>query len=647
MAQVALYVLMLFTLCVQTAWGGEERPAPPRILHQEVPPDDPGSLIKRFVDPLMRTSTAGNDFGLDSDREHADSAALVVTPETPVYVRAGSGGPRRPLGDNFILLNGRVFMNYDSPQDPDKLPRLCIRPIDDGTRIPWLARIVLTPRSSISWDSGSVEVSIDAPSIFLPELSVTGVILEGRKIPFRMRRLMGNGSFEVSVSLHPADLGWTQGGVNNPATLFIAGEVHLMQYDAINARSFPNLAEMKVPESLSGLSKLVRGRDYANDVEKEQIEALARGIIGPERNVMTIVRRIDLHVATTLRYFRNSMLRSPMQVVAEGLGDCDDFTRLVIALLRSLGIPCSAAVGAIYDFNNYGAHAWVEVGVPDKNGRVYWFLCDPTLASAANDKDYFVRLKNRIYLYPMGVKVRVLNMPAGYSTDVLLNWTDESLKQETALQAWKTMITTFCTDLETSMLQEVDAFARLAANLAPRREFRFTPASDYILVDQPPEAMLVDYRALKDPDLVYKMKTVLQKTKDHARWQIRVNPASDLVLELGVLDDDFDLEGTDDQKVIVMIQGLYKALKDELLSGKELRHCLEMTYTRDRHTDRLQRVDIRIGRYLAEKNFGQILKMLQNARLVLPEDSAKLGQFYEICHGKNFYFLLEAANRAK
>lgn len=41
---------------------------------------------------------------------------------------------------------------------------------------------------------------------------------------------------------------------------------------------------------------------------------------------------------------------------------------------RSLGIPCATAAGAIYDLKNYGAHAWVEVGVKDKDGNLYWFL---------------------------------------------------------------------------------------------------------------------------------------------------------------------------------------------------------------------------------------------------------------------------------
>ena len=86
-------------------------------------------------------------------------------------------------------------------------------------------------------------------------------------------------------------------------------------------------------------------------------------------------------------------------------------------------------------------------------------------------------------------------------------------------------------------------------------------------------------------------------------------------------------------------------MQEALVSGQELLHCLEMTYERNRHTDRLQQVKIRVGRYLAEKHFARILKILSNEDLLLPEDYARLEQFYRICHGKNFYFLLEAGNR--
>ena len=123
--------------------GTDETPVNPTYLPQDVPVDEPGSLIKRFVDPMMKPTRKTNDVLLDSDREHAESAPLVITPGTPVYIRSGSELMRRPLGNNFVLINGRVFMNYQSPLNPENIPGLNIRPVDDGTTIPWITKIVL------------------------------------------------------------------------------------------------------------------------------------------------------------------------------------------------------------------------------------------------------------------------------------------------------------------------------------------------------------------------------------------------------------------------------------------------------------------------------------------------------------------------
>jgi hypothetical protein len=614
-------------------------------LPQDVPAGDPGSLIKRFVDPMMEPTRKTNDVFLDSDKEHAESAPLVITPKTPVYIRNGNELVRRPLGNNFILINGRVFMNYQSPMDPEKIPGLNIRPVDDSTAIPWITRIVLKLDSATAWEKGQLTLKIGIPSIFLPDLNVTGVLVEGRKTPFRIHRSTANSPFEIKIALNPDDLGWAKNEPAASATVFIAGTVRVNEYEADRERHFPNLSEMTIPSDALVLSRLIPGRDYLQKSEKLQVEALARFVAGDEQNVMGIVRLVNSYVASSLRYYRNSMPRTPGQIISEGIGDCDDFARLMVALLRSLGIPCSTSLGAIYNFNNYGPHAWVEVGVMDKDGHLYWFLCDPTLASVAPDKDYFVRLRNRIYLYPFDFQVKILGIPVSYSSDVLLNWTDKNLNNKNTLQAWRSLIAKFCDDIETSMSAEISAFSGLSAGLAPRREFLFSPASDYILVERLPVEILNHFREPGDPDAAEGSGADKKIIEGHTQWQIRINADSDLLFVLGVQDEDFDLEGPEDQEFLVKVKDLYNQLQEELVSGRRLLHCLEMTYMRDHHTDLLQQVNIRVSRYLAEKHFDRILKILRNGDLILPEDNARLDEFYRICHGKNFYFLLEAGNR--
>lgn len=75
-------------------------------------------------------------------------------------------------------------------------------------------------------------------------------------------------------------------------------------------------------------------------------------------------------------------------VMATRRGVCQDFTHLMIGLLRSLGIPARYVSG--YLFNGPGAHlrgaqashAWCEVWLPG----IGWFGLDPTNATLADDR---------------------------------------------------------------------------------------------------------------------------------------------------------------------------------------------------------------------------------------------------------------------
>lgn len=131
---IACALVCVWFTCLSA--GIDETPVKPTCLPREVADDDRGSPIKRFVAPLTKPARRTNDVLLDSDKEHAESAPLVVTPKTPVYIRNGSELIRRPLGNNFILINGRVFMNFRSPMNPEKMPGLNIRPVDEATTIP-------------------------------------------------------------------------------------------------------------------------------------------------------------------------------------------------------------------------------------------------------------------------------------------------------------------------------------------------------------------------------------------------------------------------------------------------------------------------------------------------------------------------------
>jgi hypothetical protein len=123
--------------------------------------------------------------------------------------------------------------------------------------------------------------------------------------------------------------------------------------------------------------------------------------------------------------------------------------------------------------------------------------------------------------------------------------------------------------------------------------------------------------------------------------QVTLGPKDDLFIEIGVYDERQKL---DDDKSRLMIERLI-ALRDELYRefavAEEWRQLLEFKYYRDSFTDYLQRVTLRVDRYLLRDHFETIVSALKNKQLVHEEELASLRRIFEINEGRNLYYLLE------
>ncbi len=606
----------------------------------------PGSIIKRYVDPLVQPQTGKVRSPMTSDEEHATSAGPVLTLGRPVFIHTVRSMATRRDEKNFILASGRIFMNYEEPFESEKAPQLMIRSIDGGRNVPFVLRTLLYPRTA-NPEEGSVEISFRLPLIFQPKMSVEFASLNNRKVSYRLTAAQGSDTFVVSIPVSKKDLENARSRpspegeaapVPEPVQVFVGGVITLQDYEPEAPMKFAPVSTLPPDNQYVGISRLINGRDFGSEDEKKEMIDLAASITAGA-GVFEGVKRLNRYTAANIKYFRNSMKRTAAQILHEGFGDCDDYTRVLTTLLRAQGIPCKAAVGYLYDFNHFGAHAWVEAALPLKNGGVQWFLCDPTLASAADDPDYFVQFNNRIHLYTVTINVRTLNLPVDEVNDILLNWYEKGKPQIVAPQAFPTIFNTFRSDLANSLQESVNAIR--TSNQELRREFLFDPGSKYILLDRPVPQKLPPITDIRDPDLVIRFQN--DEKDASARFQIKLDSTEDLIFELGVIDEDFYLESPGEGRVIAYIEGLYRSLKQSFFQGAESMHNLEMTYTRDRHTDRLQKVSLRVGRYLVEQDFGKIVELSRNQGLLSSDEVLRLDQFNQICHGKNFYFLQELA----
>src|SRR5512140_296961 len=132
-----LFLLLLGGCLLQPAFGAEDG-------WEEEGNQAPGSIIKRFVDPLTRQENRPIRSLLNSDQEHASSIGPVLTPGQPVYVRYFQSQKPGPDEVNCILEDGRIFVNYDEPHDLMRMPGLRIRPVDGKTKIPFLVRATMS-----------------------------------------------------------------------------------------------------------------------------------------------------------------------------------------------------------------------------------------------------------------------------------------------------------------------------------------------------------------------------------------------------------------------------------------------------------------------------------------------------------------------
>ena len=103
----------------------------------------------------------------------------------------------------------------------------------------------------------------------------------------------------------------------------------------------------------------------------------------PRMRVGMWVGQVAEHIRGRFEYARDvTDATSPIDhLLAHGKGVCQDFTHLMIAVLRSFGVPARYVSGYIHRENKESqSHAWCEVWLPD----VGWTGFDPTNGCPVN-----------------------------------------------------------------------------------------------------------------------------------------------------------------------------------------------------------------------------------------------------------------------
>ncbi len=91
-----------------------------------------------------------------------------------------------------------------------------------------------------------------------------------------------------------------------------------------------------------------------------------------------------VHEVLTYEYGATSVRTTAAEALARGAGVCQDYAHVLLALTRRLGLASRYVSGQLLGFG--GSHAWVEVLVPEADGRAQVLSLDPTHGCATGER---------------------------------------------------------------------------------------------------------------------------------------------------------------------------------------------------------------------------------------------------------------------
>ncbi len=150
----------------------------------------------------------------------------------------------------------------------------------------------------------------------------------------------------------------------------------------------------------------------AMQADSEKIRALAKEIVGDEKDPLKVATKLERWVYKNLRKTYDANADDALTVLENKAGDCTEHTLLFTTLARAAGIPAREVGGVVYvggDKPSFGWHAWSEV----HDGK-QWVTVDPTFNQVNIDPTHIKfseGAEDQAYLNVAGkLKVKVVNV---------------------------------------------------------------------------------------------------------------------------------------------------------------------------------------------------------------------------------------------
>jgi hypothetical protein len=124
--------------------------------------------------------------------------------------------------------------------------------------------------------------------------------------------------------------------------------------------------------------------------DAEAIIRQARLIVGDDKNPVTVAEKLVNWVYETIEKKPVLSVPSALEVLRTKVGDCNEHTTLLTALLRAVGIPARISVGLVYAHDRFFYHAWTEAFVGE------WITLDATMNQIPVDATHIKLLEGNI-----------------------------------------------------------------------------------------------------------------------------------------------------------------------------------------------------------------------------------------------------------
>jgi len=128
----------------------------------------------------------------------------------------------------------------------------------------------------------------------------------------------------------------------------------------------------EIPPSLSSYTKA----EQLIESDNPKIISEANKLKAGSNDIYEIISRVFNFTYSHITYTNMTTPKGALWALENGKGDCTEYSTLMVALLRALGIPARVNVGAALDpaTNKFLWHAWAEVFMP----KLGWIPFDPT-----------------------------------------------------------------------------------------------------------------------------------------------------------------------------------------------------------------------------------------------------------------------------